>query len=245
MSEAAIRRELAREDPDLICQGLRRLARWLGADSDDQRPADFVARKAALSDLEPRVLGLSSHTHNEVRELAADALGAWLGDAALERLLQLTEDSHERVRAAAIGSLEGWPDSAQAEELLLVSLTAGHWTVRMQAARALRQFRSPEVARTLLEGLVDPDSYVRYGSAESLKSQLTEHYLPKLRRLQQDYPAPHLLDAAIDLLGEVGTAEDAAFLAKVGGWFNLSQPRFIRAWARKAAARIRQRLAGR
>ena len=27
MSEAAIRRELAREDPDLICQGLRRLTR--------------------------------------------------------------------------------------------------------------------------------------------------------------------------------------------------------------------------
>lgn len=245
MSEAAIRRELAREDPDLICQGLRRLTRWLGANSDDERPADFAERKAALTDQEPRLLALSSHTHDEVRELATDALGAYLGDAALQRLLALTEDGHERVRAAAVGALEGWPESKAAEELLLVSLTAGHWTVRMQAARALRMFRSQEAARTLLEGLVDPDSYVRFASAESLKRQATEHYLPRLRKLQQEYPAPHLLDAAIDLLGEVGTPEDAAFLAKVGSWINLSQPRFIRAWARKAAARIRARHAAR
>jgi hypothetical protein len=56
-----------------------------------------------------------------------------------------------------------------------------------------------------------------------------------------DYPAPHLLDAAMDLLGAVGTAEDAKFLEKAGSWLNLSQPGFVRSWARKAARTIRKR----
>ena len=68
-----------------------------------------------------------------------------------------------------------------------------------------------------------------------------EAYLANRRRLA-DYPAPNHLDAAIDLLGDVGTLEDAQFLSKVGGLFNLSQPAFIRSWARKAARKIKGRL---
>jgi HEAT repeat protein len=241
MSAVAIRRELSRDDPDLVCQGLRRLSRWLGPDLEDVRPTAFASRREELADLEPRLVALSHSEHDAVRELVADALGAFTGAVALERVLALSEDPSERVRASAIGALEAWPESAAAEEQLLISLSAGHWTVRMQAARALRRFRGREVAMGLLDGLTDPDSYVRHGCSEALLTQDPADFLQTLRKIQREYPATHLLDATIDLLGAVGTEEDAAFLSKVGGWFNLSQPRFIRDWARQAARRIRAR----
>jgi len=241
VSQSLIRRDLKLHDADIVANGLRRLTKYLGTDAvHNRRPEDFPARRAALADLEPRLLELAQSTDDVLRELAADALGAFLGDAPLQRLLALAQDANERVRATAIGALEGWPDSAAARELLLASAAGGHWTVRMRAARALGAFAGDDVVETLLEGLLDPDSYVRMASADALRRHDPATFLGQLRRLA-DYPAPHLLDAAIDLLGDVGTPQDAEFLAKVGGWFNLSHPKFIRDWARAAAAKIRKR----
>ena len=78
-------------------------------------------------------------------------------------------------------------------------------------------------------------------AADSLRRRDPTPYLEQLRALR-DYPAPHMLDAALDLLGHVGTAEDLAFLDKTGSWFNLSQPGHVRSWARRAARQIRRRL---
>jgi HEAT repeat protein len=242
MSTTLIRRDLALSDPDLVAQGLRRLARWLGTDTNNVRPAEFSQRRAELLDLEPRLLELSRSQDDMVRELATDALGAFLGDAAVARLVELAEDSCERVRASAVGALEYWPDHPKARVLLLASSAGGHWTVRMRATRALGGFSGADVIEVLMEGLLDPDSYVRFAAADSLRRQPAETFLPRLRQYA-DYPAPHLLDAAIDLLGDAGTREDEKFLSHVGGLFNLSQPKFIRSWARKAAKRIRIRLA--
>ena len=243
MSQALIRRDLGLADADIVANGLRRVARHLGADSvRNERPADFAERRAQLADIEPRLLELSRSEDEVLRELAADALGAFLGDAALQRLLELAQDTTDRVRATAIGALEGWPDSKAARDLLLASAAGGHWTVRMRAARALGPFAGEEVVDTLMEGLLDPDNYVRTASADALRRHDPATYLGRLRVLA-DHPAPHLLDAAIELLGDVGTKEDAVFLAKVGGWFNLSHPMFIRDWARAAAGRIRKRQA--
>lgn len=243
MSQSLIRRDLGLQDADIVANGLRRLTRYLGEDSvANRRPADFAARRAELADLEPRLLALSQSADEVLRELAADALAAFLGDAALQRLLALAQDGNDRVRATAIGGLEGWPESRQARDLLLASAAGGHWTVRMRASRALWSFAGDDVIDTLMEGLLDPDSYVRNASADALRRRDPATYLDRLRRLA-DHPAPHLLDAAIDLLGDVGLAQDAEFLAKVGGWFNLSHPKFIRDWARAAAGRIRKRLA--
>ena len=236
-----IRRDLGLTDPDLVANGLRRLVHHLGTDSvTNQRPPDFAERRAALVDLEPRIVALSASTDEVLRELATDALGAMLGDAALPCLLALAQDPLERVRASAVGSLEGWPGDNAARDLLLASAAAGHWTVRMRASRALSAFDGPDVIEVLLEGLLDPDSYVRIACADSLRHRDPAQYLERLRGLA-DYPAPHQLDAAMDLFGHAGTLQDAAFLTKVGGWFNLSQPMFIRRWARKAAKAIRQR----
>lgn len=242
MSAVLIHRDLAMTDPDLVANGLRRLVRWLSPDTHtNQRPADFAERRQQIADLEPRLIELSQSEDEVLRELAADALAAFLGAAALERLLLLGQDPQERVRASAVGGLEGWPEDQRARDLLLASAAAGHWTVRMRATRALQAFSGDDVISVLMEGLLDPDSYVRLAAADSLRRQPPGQYLPSLRRLA-DYQAPHHLDAAIDLLGDVGTSEDAQFLSKVGGLFNLSQPAFIRSWARKAARKIKARL---
>ncbi len=50
-----------------------------------------------------------------------------------------------------------------------------------------------------------------------------------------------MLDAALDLIAEIGTLEDARFLAGVGGWRNFSQPGHVKKWARQAARRIRKK----
>lgn len=242
MSSSLIHRDLGMTDPDLVANGLRRMIRWLSSDTvTNKRPVDFDQRRAELADLEQKLLDLSASDNEVLRELASDALGAFLGDAALDRLLVLAQDPEERVRASAVGALEGWPDETRARGILLASAAAGHWTVRMRATRALQAYTGDDVIEVLMESLLDPDSYVRLAAADSLRRRDAALFRQRLRLLA-DYQAPHHLDAAIDLMGEVGTAEDAQFLSKVGGWFNLSQPAFIRQWARKSARKIRTRM---
>jgi HEAT repeat protein len=243
MSIPAIRRDLTSQDAETLAQGLRRLALMLGTDAvTNLPPPDYAERKAALGPLESRLLELSHHGDEAVRELAADCLAAWLGEPALARLLELTQDSVERVRASAVGAMDQFAHSDAAREVLLGAVDAPQWTVRMRAARALWPFAGLEVEDALFDALLDPDSYVRMNAAESLKRRDPASLLVRLRSLH-DHPAPHMLDSAMDLLGAIGTLEDAKFLEKAGSWLNLSQPAFVRAWSRKAAQDIRQRLA--
>ncbi len=242
MSIPAIRRDLASRDAETLAQGLRRLVHRLATDAvTDAPPADYAEVKAVLGELEPKLLDLSHHDDDAVRELAADALGVWLGDATQARLLELTQDPCERVRASAVGALEVFPNSPEAREVLLGAVDAPQWSVRMRAARALWPFVGLDVEDALFDALLDPDSYVRLSAAASLKRRESPELLARLRKLV-DNPASHMLDAAMDLLGAIGTANDAKFLAKAGSWLNLSQPPFVRAWSRKAARDIRKRM---
>lgn len=244
MPHSAIRRDLLSAVVDQQIQGLQRLARLLSTDSvHDQRPDDWAQRKLALGDVEPRLQALSHSEDETVRELAADGLGCWLGDAALTRLLELTQDPVERVRASAVGALDNWPDSGVARQIVLDAVDAPNWTVRMRGARALWPFAGTEVDDALFDALLDPDGYVRMCAADSLRRRDPARLLMRFRTLH-DYPAPHMLDAALDLMGAVGTLDDAKFLEKAGSWLNLSQPSFVRQWSRRAARAIRKRLNG-
>lgn len=243
-STATILRDVRSADADACARGLRRITQLLGTDSvHGQRPVDWQARRDELAELEPRFHALAQSENEVLRELTADLLGAWLGDEALADLLVLARDEVERVRASAVGALEAWPQSAEALEAVLDAAQSHKWTIRMRAMRAMYAFQGPEVVDALFSGLVDDDSYVRQGAADSLARRPLPEFHARLRRLA-DYPAPHMLDAAMDLFGTIGGADDAAFLAKTGSWLNLSQPSFVRSWARKAAKRIRARLTG-
>ena len=246
MSTPAIIRELFADRPEVVARGLRRLARWCGTDAESgKRPEDFESRRQELleRDCEARLLGLAAGDDDVLRELAMDALGAFAGDAALEALLTGCSDSVTEVRASAAGALESWPEDSRVRDALLTAVDDEKWLVRMRAARAMSAFEDEEVLDALLEALVDPDSFVRYGAADALRHKRSGAFLSRLRR-HFDFPGPHMLDATMDLIADVGAAEDARFLAKVGGWTNFPQPGYVKRWARKAAGRIRGRLRG-
>lgn len=234
------------DNEEMCAKGLRDLARGLGTDSvTNQQPADYAENRAELKEkgVEDRLL-LLAHSDNPVyRELAVAALGTWLGDKALAAVLKACEDDEVMVRATAIGALEGWPDCEEGYELLLIAAEDAKWSVRMQAARALRPYPGADAEEALFELLVDPNANVRYSASEALRQRDRSSVLPRLRTFF-DHPAPHLFDAAFDLIGDIGDESDTKFLDKVGSFFNFSQPGHVRKWARDASRQIKARLAG-
>ena len=246
MPVRTIVREIFSENREYCARGLRRLTRALSEDSETGLPAEDADEKRATLDekgCQDRLLALAGSDDEALRELAADALGAWGGDAAYAALARLTQDNVKQVRASAVGAFDRWPDSDNAYELLLGAMDDSDWLVRMRAARALTAFDGRDAEQALVAGLTDPDSFVRNSCADALRHRPAEPILPALRRVF-DHPAPEMLDAAFDLFGDLGTEEDARFLRKVGAWINLSQPALVKKHARDAARRIKARLAG-
>jgi len=243
MPVRTITRLLMSDNVELCAKGLRLLSRSLGTDSvTGEPPADYDDKRARLAEkgAEERLLELAASEDVVYRELAAAALGAWMGDKAYEVLIKLCEDNTKEVRATALGAMEGWPDSEDAYELLLIGMDDTQWLVRMQSARALKPFAGEDADNALMTGLLDPNSFVRSCSAESLKQRDHAAIIGKVRELF-DHPTPYMFDAALDLMGDIGSLDDAKFLARVGSWRNFSQPSHVRRWARDAAKRIKAR----
>ncbi len=243
MSTRSIVRGLRSDNPAVITRALRRFVRLLGSDTetgvrrpDWQELYDTFAAEAAETEL----LRHADSDDNATRELAMDCLAVWGGDAALQKLLQGVVDEVVEVRASAVGGLEGWPESEEALDTLVAAADEGEWSVRWRAARALAHFEDAEAVDALFAALLDPDSNVRCTAGDALRCHDPAVILPRLRRYF-DHPSAHMLDSALELMGEIGGPDEAKFLAKVGGWTNLSQPAPVRRWARDAARRIKAR----
>ncbi|MCO4760058.1 MAG: HEAT repeat domain-containing protein [Myxococcales bacterium] len=246
MSTRSIARGLRSDNPAVIVRALRRLARLMGANAEDNKRRDNwqeLRDELAADDAEQMLLKHADSEDPTTRELAVDGLAVWLGDAALVKLLKRAGDPIVEVRASAVGGLESWPDSEEALDILIASADDGEWNVRWRAARALGQFREEEAEDALFGALLDPDSNVRCAAGDALLHHDKAAILPRLRHLF-DHPTAHMLDSALDLIGEIGGVDDAKFLAKVGGWTNLSQPPQVRRWARDASKRIKERHRG-
>ncbi len=244
MSTRSIARGLHADNHAVVTRSLRRIARMLGTDAEHGgRKPDWQANRDALAeaDVEARLLALADDDDNAVRELAVDGLAVWTGDAALEKLLARCNDEVSEVRASAVGGLVAWPEDLRALDSLVAAMDDGNWTVRWRSARALAAFADKEAEHALFRALLDPDSNVRCTAAEALESHDPAVVLPRLRSYF-DHPTAHMLDAALDLMGAIGGADDAKFLSKVGAWTNLSQPSQVRRWARDASKRIKARL---
>ena len=259
MTSAVTVRALFQDHPDANCKALRDIVRALGVADEDEdsfagaqraddgpQAAARAEQRAAFdaADCGARLLQLSRHVDDTVRELATDALGVWGGDAARDRLHELVSDAVLAVRASAVGALAGWADERPSVEVMLIALEDSKWIVRLRAAHGLSRAPGDDVDRALVHALLDPDSFVRTTAADALVQRPTERILPRIRKLME-HPAPHLFDAAFDVLGRIGTDEDAAFLARVGRLTNFSQPSQVKGWARAAAQAIRKRNASR
>ena len=243
MPSRVIIRALFSELPDAACKALREVNHRLGFTVDGERARGHENIRVELDAAAcgARLLALSEHPDIVVRELAADALGAWGGEAARARLVALTSDPVVAVRASAVGALEYWPDDPEVFEVLQIAIDDSKWSVRLRAARAMAHVPGPAIERALLAALLDPDPYVRSSVADALAQRPPHDVLPHLRALF-DHPAPHTFDAALDVFGAIGTADDAAFLSRVGRFTNWSQPTQVKRWARAAAKQIRVRL---
>jgi len=243
MSTRSIARGLRSDNPAVITRALRRFVRLLGTDAETgQRKATWQESYDAFEeeDVEPHLLRHADSEDDATRELAMDGLAVWLGEAALAKLLERAVDEVVEVRASAIGGLEGWPDSVEALDTLVAAADEGEWNVRWRAARALARFTDSEAVNALFGALLDPDSNVRCTAGDALIHHDPATILPRLRGYF-DHPSAHMLDSALELMGEIGGPEEAKFLAKVGAWTNLSQPSQVRRWARDASKRIKER----
>lgn len=246
MAVRAIARGVLSDNISVVTRALRRLARLIGKDSEtNQRADDWKELLQELEELDvlDRLVALSAHEDPAVRELSVDALAAWTGERALATLMKLSADEVNEVRASAVGGLEEWPEVIEATDVLVAGVEDSSWQVRWRAARALGPHAGRDAEDALFIALLDDDSNVRCAAAEALEQHNSERVRTRLRGYF-DYPSPHMLDAALDLLGVIGTEDDARFLAKVGGWTNLSQPSQVKRWARDASKRIRARLKG-
>ena len=242
MSTGSIVRGLRSDNPAMITRALRRLVRLLGADVDDDKRVGWQATYDAFAaeDIERELLRHADSEDDATRELAMDGLAVWQGDAALAKLLERAADEVVEVRASAVGGLEGWPDSVDALDTLVAAADEGEWNVRWRAARVLARFDDPEAVDALFGALLDPDSNVRCTAGDALIHHEPTAILPRLRKYF-DHPSAHMLDSALELMGEIGGPDDAKFLTKVGAWTNLSQPSQVRRWARDASKRIKLR----
>ncbi|HAN29957.1 MAG TPA: hypothetical protein DCQ06_00030 [Myxococcales bacterium] len=243
MALRSIARGVQSDNLSVVLRALRRLTRLIGRDSEtNERTDDWQHCIDQLSELSvlDALLSLVEHQDPTARELAVDALANWPGERALGALMKLSQDEVNEVRASAVGGLEEWPETLEATDILVAAVEDSSWPVRWRAARALGCHMGRDAEDALFVALLDDDSNVRCAAGEALEHHNSDRVRARLRGYF-DYPSPHMLDAALDLFGAIGTEDDAQFLAKVGSWMNLSQPSQVKRWSRDASKRIRAR----
>jgi HEAT repeat protein len=121
-------------------------------------------------------------------------------------------------------------DDPRALPIVLDTFRDGAPPVRAAAARALADVRStsPGIALALLEGLGDPDAWVRYFAARALGHRGAVGAVPALARLIREDPAPHVSIAAAEALADIGGGDALAVLASLTGSANADLARVAR-----------------
>lgn len=103
----------------------------------------------------------------QVQSAAVEALGA-IGPEAVGPLVLALRKKNRNLRLGAIGALAEIRDAGAVPALAEMGDDPAA-EVRWQAAIALGEIGGQETIAPLLRGLMDPDKYVRYGSALSLE----------------------------------------------------------------------------
>lgn len=131
---------------DLSSLALEPLQAWLTEPPEDTPSLDVALRTAcaiAAPELRPAALQHSHHPGPEVQAAACQLLGAIGGEASEVRLVEMLDGAlPDAVRAAAaeaLGHLSHWPAGPALARLL----GEPDWTLRYQAAQALRALGPP------------------------------------------------------------------------------------------------------
>jgi HEAT repeat protein len=160
---AALAALVRREVPDA-----RALARRALHDEDGFVRGTAVRLLGELEDLEsagPLAERLIQDPDPQVRQQAAEALGALGAGAPPEALAVGLDDPVDMVRAACVGALA--PGTAQ-DALLRRLAEDPSWEVRAAAAQALAAKPDPIIVAAIEAALADPNEYVRAAAAGAL-----------------------------------------------------------------------------
>jgi HEAT repeat protein len=162
--------------------------------------------------LRERVLALLESPTPEVRESAA-RIAAYFGyEGCVERLVALCKDEDAGVRRAAVENL-ACLDDPRIAAVVGEALRGAAAPERAAAARALARLEPGDAAPLLPGALADPDLWVRYYAARSAGAARLAELAPALVEVARQDPAVPVRIAAVQALGEVGSAASAAALA--------------------------------
>lgn len=197
-----------------------------------------AVRQAAIAALlalrhpesERRVLALLDDPDPRRREAAAKLAPRLAPHTGVEPLRRACVDAIESVRRAAVTALARL-DDPRALPIVLDTFRDGAPPVRAAAARALADVRStsPGIALALLDGLGDPDAWVRYFAARALGHRRAVGAVAALARLIREDPAPHVSIAAAEALADIGGGDALAVVASLRGSANADLARVARA----------------
>lgn len=147
---------------------------------------------------------------SEVREAAAQALGQWGDQRAVEPLLAMIQDTDVEVRRAVVDALRYPKDERALEPLLNAFFTDDDMQVRAYAAEGLgRHLEDNRAVNTLIQALQDEQSHVRQQAAELLCSLKDERAIDALVQALQDNN-PEVREWSIEALWElcIGKGDD-------------------------------------
>ncbi|MEO7018571.1 MAG: HEAT repeat domain-containing protein [Ktedonobacteraceae bacterium] len=105
---------------------------------------------------------------SNVRATAAQALGQWGDERAVEPLLGVIQDEDDEVRKQVVEALGYLKDERTLEPLLTLFLTDKNMTVRSFAAQGLGHWEDPRAVHTLIQALQNEQASVRSDAAEML-----------------------------------------------------------------------------
>lgn len=111
---------------------------------------------------------LLGNRHPDVQWRAAEALGS-LGPAATKAVLRCLGDPKTTVRLGALDALAGIRDASCTDAVIDTLAQDPNAEVRWAAAIALGQIGDPRGIPSLVKNLANPDKFIRFGAARSLK----------------------------------------------------------------------------
>ena len=129
----------------------------------------------------------------------------WYCQECADDIVECCYDSHQAVRRAAIEHLP-FLDDPRAVPILIAGLRHPDPLMRSAAAQALSRVEDQRTVEPLLLALNDSDSWVRYFASRALGDQRREAAVGPLSRLSTHDPAGHVRLAALDALGNIGSA---------------------------------------
>ncbi len=122
----------------------------------------------------------------KVRAAAAQALGRWGDEQAVEPLLRAIQEKDDEVRKQVVETLGDLKDERAVEPLLNTFLTDDDVRVRAAAAQSLGNFEDSRAVDKLIQALQDKQSQVRRDAAEMLSWLRDERAIDALLLALQD-----------------------------------------------------------